>query len=377
MSIHHILPFAFSVLFVESDSIRTRLKEQCWRTSMFQPLYTITDRLLANIKRINSLVNELNNRRFPHVILVELEKTARAVSTYASTSIEGNPLPLTEVKKILKSKPTHIRDSEREVLNYNQALQILNERLKKEQVKLSLDLILRIQKKVTEGLLPKFESGKLREKPVVVNDPRTRKVIYLPPDAKEVNILITDLIAFVNSTRNEIDPLILAGIFHKQMVIVHPFMDGNGRTTRLATKVLLAEMGLNTFNLFSFENYYNQNVTRYFQTVGEFGNYYELVDKIDFTSWLEYFTEGIIDELLRVQKLLPEAGISPQTQLKPYHLKILEFIKEKGFIAGRDYAKLVDRAKATRALDFKKLIELGLIERKGKGKATYYILREK
>src|SRR3989344_4524998 len=119
---------------------------------MFNPRYVITDRLLANIKRVNSLVNELNNRRFPHVVLVEFEKVARAVSTYASTSIEGNPLPLTEVKKILKSKPTHIRDNEREVLNYNQALQDLNEKLRKGQVKLSLNLILTIQKQITEGL---------------------------------------------------------------------------------------------------------------------------------------------------------------------------------------------------------------------------------
>jgi len=250
----------------------------------------------------------------------------------------------------------------------------MNEKLEKAQVKLSLDLILKIQKQITEGLLPKFESGKLRERPVVVNDPRTRKVIYLPPDAKDVKILVEDLDGFVDSSRNEIDPLILAGIFHKQMVIIHPFMDGNGRTTRLATKVLLAEMGLNTFNLFSFENYYNKNVTKYFQTVGEFGNYYELTSKIDFTSWLEYFTEGVIDELLRVQKLLPEVGISPETKLQLYHIKILKFIREKGFIADRDCAKLVDRARATRALDFKRLIELGLIARKGKGKATYYVL---
>ncbi len=344
---------------------------------MFNPQYTITNHFLANIKRVNILVNELNNRRFPNVVLVELEKVARAVSTYASTSIEGNPLPLTEVKKILKSRPAHVRDSEKEVLNYNQALQNLNEKLEKEQVKLSLDLILKIQKQITGELLPEFESGKLREKPVVINDPRTKKVIYLPPDAKDVKKLIEDLIEFVNSNRNEIDPLILAGIFHKQMVIIHPFMDGNGRTTRLATKVLLAEMGLNTFNLFSFENYYNKNVTKYFQTVGEFGNYYDLVNKIDFTPWLEYSTEGIIDELLRVQKLLPEVGISPETKLAPYHLKLLEFIKEKGFVVDRDYAKLVNRAKATRALDFKKLIDLGLISRKGKGKATYYVLKEK
>jgi len=281
--------------------------------NMFQPQYTITDRLLANIKRINNLVNELNDKRFPNVILLELERSAREVSTYASTSIEGNPLPLTEVKKILKSKPEYIRDSEKEILNYNQALQDLNRQRNEDEIAISVQFILKIQKQVIEGLLPKFETGYLREKPVVVNDPKTGQPVYLPPDVKDVRPLMEELVKFTNGNKNIIDPLILAGIFHKQMVIIHPFMDGNGRTTRLVTKVLLAEMGLNTFNLFSFENYYNQNVTKYFQTVGEFGNYYELVDSIDFTNWLQYFTDGIIDELLRVQKLLPEVSISPDT----------------------------------------------------------------
>ena len=342
---------------------------------MFQPKYIITDQLLANIKKINSLVSELNNRRFPSVVLLELERNAREVSSFASTSIEGNPLPLTEVKKILKAKPDHLRDSEREVLNYNQALQDLNKRLEEDKITLSVQFILKIQGQVVQRLLPKSETGQLREKPVVVNDPRTGQSVYLPPEVKDVKPLMEELIEFTNN-REKIDALILAGIFHKQMVIIHPFMDGNGRTTRLATKVLLAAMGLNTFNLFSFENYYNKNVSRYFQTVGEFGNYYDLAGKIDFTPWLEYFTEGIIDELLRVEKLLPEISINPQSELKPYHLKILEFIQKKGFISDRDYAKLSDRKKATRALDFRKLIDLGMIERKEKGRATYYALKQ-
>lgn len=342
---------------------------------MFKPRYTITHGLLANIKRINALVHELNDKRFPQVVLLELERTAREVSTYASTSIEGNPLPLTEVKKILKSKPAHIRESEKEVLNYNQALENLNKKLEEGKVTLSLELILRIQKQVMYGLLPTFEIGKLREKPIVVNDPRTGQVLYLPPDVQDVKPLMEALITFINSNREKIDPLILAGIFHKHMVIIHPFMDGNGRTTRLATKVLLAEMGLNTFNLFSFENYYNKNVARYFKTVGELGNYYELIE-IDFTNWLEYFTEGIIDELLRVQNILPKI-VSPQTQLQSYHVKILEVIREKGFITNREYSRVTDRAKATRIQDFNRLIRLGLIERKGKGRATYYVLKEK
>lgn len=344
---------------------------------MFTPKYTITDKLLANIKRINTLVSELNNRRFPKVVLYELEKAAREVSAHASTSIEGNPLPLTEVKRVLKSQPAHARDSEKEVLNYNEALEYLNKKLPGNNGVLSIDLILEIHTLVMTSLMEQVgDVGVLRKRPVVVNDPRTGKAVYLPPDVNKVTPLMGELVNFVNQKNKEIDPLIIAGVFHKQMVLIHPFMDGNGRTTRLATKVLLAQMGLNTFNLFSFENYYDKNVTRYFQFVGEKGDYYDLKDKVDFTSWLEYFTDGIIDELLRVEGILPKTATSPASQLQEYHQKILDFIKEKGFIKDSDYAKLTNRARPTRALDFQKLIELNLIERKGKGKATYYVLKQ-
>ena len=344
---------------------------------MFQPAYQITHPLLENIKRIYGLVQDLNQRQFPELVLVEMQKTAEAISAYASTSIEGNPLPLTDVKAILKRRPENIRDSEQEVLNYNEILREINQSLKAGSVPITLKLILTIQKKVTHKLLPAHQSGKLRAHPVFVNDPRERRTIYWPPDAQDVPSLMRDLIRFVSANQNKIDPLILAGLFHKQMVIIHPFMDGNGRTTRLVTKILLADMGLNTFNLFSFENYYNQNVTRYFQMVGVKGNYYDIVKSIDFTGWLEYFTGGIIDELLRVEKSLSQAVVPPQAQLKPHHRQILDFIQERGYITDREYAALVDRAKPTRRLDFNRLIELGLISRQGKGKNTYYILSVK
>ena len=344
---------------------------------MFKPKYEITHALLENIKRIYSLIQALNQRRFPHTVLVELQKDAEAVSSFASTSIEGNPLPLTDVKRILKNRPQNIRDSEREVLNYNEALKNINGKLAKGTIPFTMTLILQIHKQVINKLLPASQSGQLRAEPVFVNDPRTRTTIYWPPDAKDVPALVQELILFVEANKSKIDPLILAGLFHKQMVIIHPFMDGNGRTTRLLTKILLANMGLNTFNLFSFENYYNQNVTRYFQMVGVRGDYYDLAEKINYSPWLEYFTGGILDELLRVEKILPRVSASPKDELKSYHHQILDFIKEKGYITDRDYAGMVRRARQTRRLDFNKLIELGLIQREGQGKNTHYKLREK
>jgi len=343
---------------------------------MFKPKYTITNRLLSNVKQINSIVLDLNNRRFPKVVVYELERSAREISTFASTSIEGNPLPLTDVKQILKTQPQNLRSSEQEVINYNKALEGLNQKLQKGSVSFSLNLILSIHKQVVDKLVTEYQLGQLRQEPVFVNDPKTRQTAYWPPDHKDVPELMNELVEFIIDNKGIIDPLIIAGIFHKQFVIIHPFMDGNGRIARLSTKVLLADMGLNTFNLFSFENYYNRNVTNYFNNVGVLGNYYDILNSIDFTNWLEYFTDGIIDELLRVKKLLPEVSISPKTEVMPYHKQILDFIAEKGFITDRDYSKLTDRAKATRSLDFKKLIDMGLIERKGKGRATYYKLKQ-
>jgi len=342
---------------------------------MFKPKYTITNKLLGNVKRIAEIVTDLNSRSFPKVVLYEMERRAREISAHSSTSIEGNPLPLTEVKKILKNKPAFVRDSEREVLNYNKALVELNELIKTGEISLNIRWLERIQKMVTEGLIEKYRWGHIRNEPVFVNNPRTRKTVYWPPDHQEVRALLKGLFDFLDGNAQKIDPLILAGIFHKQFVIIHPFIDGNGRTGRLATKVLLAKMGLDTFNLFSFENYYNQNVTRYFQEVGLIGNYYDFKGKIDFTCWLEYFTDGIIDELLRVKKTLERDTVSPDTMPKNYHQKIIDFIREKGFITNKDYSKLTDRARPTRNLDFRKLIDLGIIVKIGKGKATYYKLR--
>lgn len=336
---------------------------------MFDPTYTISNQLLNTIKRATLLVHDLNQQLISEVVLAELKQEATAVSTYASNSIEGNPLPLTEVRRLLKNQPQQIRQSEREILNYNQVLVALSEDWSRPFTK---SLLLEIHSGLMKGILLAHQAGHWRQEPVVVHNPQTREVIYLPPDWEDVESLIADLVSFVQAKQTIMDPMILAGLVHKQLVIIHPFVDGNGRTTRLATNILLAGLGLNIFNLFSFENYYNQNVSRYFQQVGLLGNYTDLVETITFNSWLEYFAEGVLDELYRVEKQILSRPLAPDMRLKPFHQLILDLIDEHGSVTDREYAKLTERAKATRALDFKKLIELGIIVRLGKGPGTYY-----
>lgn len=340
--------------------------------------YQISPSLLQTLKQIAVEISNLNHKKFPEIVLLEMQAEANAQSSYSSTSIEGNPLPLTDVKKLLKQKPAQLRNTEKEVLNYNNALIWLNEKLESSNLDFNLALVLQLHQKVIAGLLPKAQTGKLRQEPVFVNDPKLRKTIYWPPDHKDVPKLLNELTDFISVNQKQMDPIILAGIFHKQFVVIHPFIDGNGRTVRLATKVLLARLGIDTFNLFSFENYYNQSVTRYFQNVGVRGDYYDIAKKLDFTSWLEYFAEGILDELLRVKKILEKEVQTgePNQKLSVDQQRLLDFIIKNAFIKDKDYAKFTKRAKATRALDFKKLIALDLIERKGVGPSTYYVLKK-
>jgi len=331
---------------------------------MFEPNYHISPHLLKLIKEITILVHELNKKELSDVIHAELLSNALVTS--------GNPLPLTEVKRLLKSEPVRLRQSEREVINYNRALQHLNEQTN---LQFTTELILSIHHDVVQGLLPTEHSGQWRQEPVVIHDPRNGNIVYLPPDHQDVPQLMAELVDFVQDQVDHLDPLILGGLFHKQFVVIHPFVDGNGRAARLVTKQLLAELGVNLYRLLSFENYYNQNVNHYFQQVGAYGNYYDLAPTLDFTAWLEYFAEGILDELYRLEKEIISRQQRPDQELKPHHQIILGLIDANGYVTDKLYAAQTERAKATRSLDFKKLIELGLIERQGRGRSTYYTRR--
>ncbi len=319
-------------------------------------------------------MGELKSFHLSDQDLAKLEIEARELSSYASTSIEGNPLPLTDVKHLLKTQKENVRDTEREVLNYNKALQSLYTDVRSDKFKLNIKTLEKIQRQVVHGLMDNSaHCGALRKAPVIIRNPRkVDDIVFIPPDSKDVRTLTKDLFRFIESNIEKIDPIILAGIFHRQCVIIHPFIDGNGRTTRLLTTAILGKAWLDLFEIFSFENYYNRNITRYFKAVGIEGDFYDLKDDIEFSGWLEYFADGILDELRRVRKTLPEQA-EEKPRLEPHHRQILNYIKEHGSIAQREYGGIISRSLASRKLDFDKLVKLNLIKAEGTGRGTYYV----
>jgi Fic family protein len=338
------------------------------------PKYTISNKLLFTIREIGESLGEIKSYSLNDQELARLEIEAREISSYASTSIEGNPLPLTDVKRLLKTTKKNIRDTEREILNYNKALQSLYADVRSGEFQLNVKTLEKVQAQVVDGLMDNpSHCGTLRKAPVIIRNPqKINEIVFIPPDSKDVRKLTSDLLKFIKDNIGEIDPFILAGIFHRQCVIIHPFIDGNGRTTRLLTTAILGEAGLSLFEIFSFENYYNRNITRYFKAVGLEGDYYDLAEDIDFSDWLEYFTDGILDELRHVRKTLPEK-LKVKPRLEPHHRKILDYIEKHGSITQREYGSISLRSLASRKLDLDKLIKLDLIEAKGTGRGTYYV----
>lgn len=344
---------------------------------MWNPKYQITHLILNNIRQIEEVLGEI---KFLHLrntaTLAQIQYKARELSAYASTSIEGNPLSLTDVKRLLKNHPSTARDTEKEILNYNTALDFIYSHIKKGSFSLSIPIMEKIQSFVVKDLMvDSSDCGKLRQKPVVIRDPsRPGSIVFIPPDAKDVSQLTQELCEFITHNMQTLDPILLGGLFHKQFVIIHPFMDGNGRTTRLLTTAILGAAGFNFFEIFSFENYYNQNVTQYFKKVGLYGDYYEQKDNIDFTEWLEYFTGGILDELKRVQKSI--SSLNTQRRIPQHFEIVLDYLKKHGNISQSQYGEISRRSLAARKKDFAQMVTLKLIRSIGHGKGTYYILNE-
>jgi Fic family protein len=88
-----------------------------WLMAMsWKPKYIISNKLLRTMREIGEAIGEIKSYHLSDAALAKLEVNARELSTYASTSIEGNPLPLTDVKRLLKTHKDTVRDTELEVL---------------------------------------------------------------------------------------------------------------------------------------------------------------------------------------------------------------------------------------------------------------------
>jgi Fic family protein len=96
---------------------------------------------------------------------------------------------------------------------------------------------------------------------------------------------------------------IKAAIAHYQYATVHPYYDGNGRTARLLTTLILHSRGYGLKGLYALEEYYAQKLRDYYEalTIGPSHNYYMRRAEADITQWIAYFVEGMAVSFQKVE----------------------------------------------------------------------------
>lgn len=253
---------------------------------------------VLNNEILNRITDIEHNRylcddiKLPVALHNKLRKNSKKKSTYASNKIEGNPLSEQQVSKAIDSDPhKHFLKPEQEVRNYYLALNLLEEKCKEKQP-FSKKLILEVQKLVEKGA-SKEKIGFRGEMPVDfifgVYD-SSGELEYIPPIYSELEELIDELVEYVNTTDDH--PLIVAAIVHYQLVTIHAFEDGNGRTARLMSGYILDLNGYGFGGVGSLEEYFAYDSNEYYESLqmGLPANYYYGRENPPHPEiWLNYF----------------------------------------------------------------------------------------
>jgi Fic family protein len=112
-------------------------------------------------------------------------------------------------------------------------------------------------------------------------------VIYTPPTAVEVPVMMSELVKWLNSDL-DIHPVLVSGIAQFQLVHIHSFLDGNGRTSRLLSTLCLYMAGYYFKRLFTISEYYDRDRLTFYKSIQSVRD-----NGMDMTGWLDYFVTGL------------------------------------------------------------------------------------
>ncbi|MGN0702791.1 MAG: Fic family protein [Lentihominibacter sp.] len=228
----------------------------------------LSNEILRRISAIDESRFKVNAAKIPRITANKLRKNSRKKSSYASNKIEGSPLTEKQAEEAVEADPhRHFMRPEQEVRNYYMALELLEEKAKKKEP-FSKELILEIQALVEKGASKEKIGLRGPMPPGVifgVYDVATGTAEYIPPEYSEIPELLDELVEYVNTTDDH--PLIVAAVVHYQIVTIHPFEDGNGRTARLMSGYVLDLSGYGFKGIGSLEEYFAYNQEEYYSSI--------------------------------------------------------------------------------------------------------------
>lgn len=346
---------------------------------MYIPKYTINNKILKNIGVIEAGREIITNAPLVPAWEKKFREEAIVRTVHHGTHIEGNELNRTEAEKVIKGEDVvgRARDIQ-EILNYRNVLKFL-ESIEESDKKITEEVIKKIHLLTTDNILDPQKTGKYRNTQVVVKNSITGEITFRPPPAVEVPYQIEDFVSWLSSLgKDDIHPVLKAGIIHHEVVRIHPFVDGNGRVARSIATLSLFLDNYDIKKFFSLEEYYDRDAERYYDAL-------KSAESGDLTDWLAYFTEGLAIELSRIKEKIQKLSIDihlkeklggKQVFLNDRQIQVIEYIQKMGYIQNSVFQDLFPKISEDTVLrDLHDLMKKGIIKKEGKTKAARYILR--
>ena len=232
---------------------------------------------------VDRLKKELDNKRpIPKATLKSLKETINLEWTYNSNGIEGNTLTLRETQIVLegitvggKSIKEHL-----EAINHEKAILYLDELVKIKQPITEWNI-----KNIHQLILKEIDNenaGRYRKENVTI-----KGATHIPPDYIKIPELMEKLILNYE-TWNKYHPIIQAALLHGELVKIHPFVDGNGRTSRLIMNLDLMNHGYNPVIIKKEDRLEYYEALDKAHTTGNYTDFVKLINKLEIEMLNKY-----------------------------------------------------------------------------------------
>lgn len=342
---------------------------------MYNPKFTYSQVMVKDLMSIERSKAIVELMPIPAHIESDLKEQAKLKMTHYSTRIEGNTLDLEQVARVVKQKQNDFRiPVEEEVRNYWEALSFLAQE-KQKKTPISENFIKQLHAIIVKhgvGRNPTKSNYRGAMPPGVlfaVYDNLTRHPEYIPPEHSDVPPLMASFVEWLN-TENDIPIPIKAAIATYQLLTIHPFEDGNGRTARALASYILAIADYDVKGFHSMEEYYVEDLQGYYKhlQMGLPVLYYDgRENPNDLAPWIEYFVRIMAltyEKVANLSKRFAYASTDPRiVSLEPNEKILLRFLIERQrIIKPKEIAELFHVQPITITKWSKAWLEKGIIE---------------
>lgn len=346
----------------------------------YQPIFKVSDRVRRHLQDIERLRSTITSGHILPAVEASVRHRASVESVHSSTSIEGNPLDINQVRAVISSDRilTKQEYAEIEVYNYKQALDYINRRRSGGDI--TLDDILKLHQIITDRLLDSTRSGKIRRRPVYIEDGQ-HQIIYTAVDAPRVKNELIGLLNWIKDNQFVLHPVIIGAVIHFHLAAIHPFSDGNGRTARAATALYLALAHYDNDGTLTLDTYYASDRPSYYAILRRLnGENYASSQQADLTPWLEYFAEGYLTSLRVLDaeiRLLSLATLTDKPALNRHDQDIISYVAKFGSLNISEAESILpELSRRTIQHRLKHLVDQGYLDLVGATHEAKYVLHQ-